>query len=56
MSSRSFDYDSIADQFIALVVEDNRIRALWAEAHELSALRRPYTTLELHLATDEPFF
>ncbi len=51
-----FGYDEIADRLIEVVIDDERIRAIWIESDERQRLRRPYSCLEAHLAADEPVF
>lgn len=46
--------DEIADAIIAWAVEEPRVRALWSEGPAQANLRRPYKSLELHLAADQP--
>jgi len=48
--------DDIADKLVDWAVNDDRIRALWIEAPAVRDLRRPYKTLEAHVAADEPVF
>jgi hypothetical protein len=56
VSGAALSYDLIADLLVELAVAEPRIRALWAEADNRAALRRPYTGLEIHLAADDPDF
>lgn len=52
----SLTLDDVADRCIDLAVTEDRVRALWAEADSPDEVRRPYSRLELHMATDEPDF
>jgi hypothetical protein len=49
-------YDDIADLLIEITVADPRIRAIWIESDARARLRRPYPSLEVHFAADEPVF
>jgi hypothetical protein len=49
-------YDDVADLLIDWAVREDRVRALWIESDRLTALRRPYAGLEVHLAADEPVY
>ncbi len=46
--------DEIADQWIDWAVSEPRVRALWIEAEDVKLLRRPYASLRMHLAAEEP--
>lgn len=46
--------DDLADRIIDWAANDSRVKALWIEGDTLPELRRPYRTLRLHLAADEP--
>src|SRR5688572_9048328 len=41
---------------VAWAVDEQRVRALWIEAGSRAELRRPYRSLRLHVAADEPQF
>ncbi|MBI4603007.1 MAG: hypothetical protein HY721_13700 [Planctomycetes bacterium] len=49
-------YDEISDRMVAWAVGEPDVRALWIEGAAIAQLRRPYRSLELHLAADEPAF
>lgn len=48
------DYDAIVDTFVEWAVGEPRARALWLEGRSPAEIRRPYRSLELHVAADEP--
>ena len=52
----NLSYDEIAERLVDWCVADDSVRALWLEGSSLEELRRPYGSLELHVATDEPQF
>jgi hypothetical protein len=47
-------FDDIVDLIIDWAVDDERVKAFWIEADNLSELRRPYRNPRLHLSADEP--
>lgn len=49
-------YEEIVDRMVEWAVREEKVRALWIEGDTLQDVRRPYETLRLHAAADEPLF
>ena len=49
-------YGDLVDRLVAAAGADRRIKAVWLEGKSREELRRPFATVELHLAADEPDF
>jgi len=49
-------YDTIVDRMMDWAIGNPVLRALWVEGSSIEEVRRPYRTLALHLAVDEPDF
>ena len=56
MSRSAESYEGLVDDAIGWAAREPLLRALWIEGRSLQDVRRPYKTLELHLAADEPDF
>lgn len=49
-------FDDIVDRLVDWATEKEILRALWLEGESLTAVRRPYPGLEVHLCADEPAY
>ena len=56
MSRPAQSYEDLVDEAIVWAAREPLLRALWIEGQSLGNLRRPYGTLDLHVAADEPDF
>ncbi len=46
----------LVDRLIDVAIDDDRFRALWIEADDRKALRRPFGPVTIHAVADEPDF
>lgn len=56
MSDETTLHTELVDGLLPLVIDDDRVRALWIEAPRLDVARRPYGVVTIHAVADEPDF